>query len=80
MLKSMPMPLMFWGEVVKAAIYVLNHVPRRSLNGITPYEAWHDRKPSVKHLRVFGYVAHVKKFSLSINKLSNRSTLMVMVR
>uniref|UniRef100_A0ACD5TR82 Uncharacterized protein n=1 Tax=Avena sativa TaxID=4498 RepID=A0ACD5TR82_AVESA len=74
MLKSMDVPADFWGEAVKAAVYVLNRSPTRSLDGVTPYELWHGKRPSVSHLRTFGCHAHVKKLGPGINKLADRST------
>ena len=79
MLKSMEMPAFFWAEAVRTAVYVLNHAPTRSLEGVTPYEAWHGRKPTVHHLRMFGCTVHVKRVGPGITKLSDRSTPMVFV-
>lgn len=47
--------------------------------GKTPYEAWHDRKPKVHHLRMFGCVAYVKRVGPGVTKLSDRSTPMVFI-
>jgi hypothetical protein len=44
----------------------------KSLAGHTPYEVWHERKPAVNHLRVFGCQAFVKQLG-HVNKLTNRS-------
>jgi hypothetical protein len=79
LLKSMAVPGLFWGEAVKTAVYLLNHVPSWSLNGVTPYEAWHGRKPNVQHLRTFGCVAHAKKLGLGLHKLVDRSTPCIFV-
>ena len=67
------MPGKFWGEAVKAAIYLLNRSPTKSLNGRTPFEAWFGRKPSVRHLRTFGCTAFAKRTGPSVNKLADRS-------
>ena len=61
LLKSMGMPARFWGEAVTTAVYLLNRAPTKSVKGMTPYEAWHGRKPTVQHMRTFGCVAHVKR-------------------
>lgn len=79
MLKSMNVPAKFWGEAVMTVVYVLNRSPTKSLLGMTPFEAWHKRKPSVGHLRTFGCVANVKNVGPRLNKLSNRSTKMVLI-
>jgi hypothetical protein len=44
--------------------------PTESGVGMTPYEAWYGRKPSVDHLRTFGCVAH--------DKTGQQSTPMIM--
>jgi hypothetical protein len=77
MLKSKGVPAQFWGEAVTTAVYVLNRAPTKSLEGVTPYEAWHGKKPSVGHFKVFGCVGHVKNVGPGVNKMSDRSAKMV---
>jgi transposase InsO family protein len=77
--KSVNMPGPFWGEAVKTAVYLLNRASSRSLNGTTLYEAWHGRTPNVRHLKIFGCVAHVKRLGPGINKLADRSIMGVFV-
>ena len=69
----MQVPGKYWGEAVKAAVYILNRSPTKSLNGKTPFEAWFGKKPGVKHLRTFGCLAYVKKVGPGVTKLSDRS-------
>jgi len=73
LLKSMQVPGKYWGEAVKAAVYILNRSPTKSLNGKTPFEAWFGKKPGVKHLRTFGCLAYIKKVGPGVTKLSDRS-------
>lgn len=73
----MCVPAIFWGEVIKTAVHILNRALTRSLDGKTPYEEWYRRKQHMHYFRVFGCVAHVKKISPSVTKLSDRSTPMV---
>jgi len=63
---------LFWGEAVVTAVYILNRSPTKALDGRTPYEAWHGRKPAVSHLRVFGCLAFAKELG-HIGKLDDRS-------
>jgi hypothetical protein len=70
----MRVPGRFWGEAVKAAVYLLNRAPTKSLNKKTPFEAWFRRKPNVRHLRTFGCMAYAKRTGPGINKLADRST------
>jgi hypothetical protein len=52
------LPPEFWEDAAQAFIYVANRGYKPSL-GMSPYEAWHQRKPDVSHLRVFGSLAFV---------------------
>jgi hypothetical protein len=79
MLKTKRVPSKFWGEAVTTAVYVLNRCPTKSVQGKTPYEAWHGIKPKVDHLRTFGCVGHVKRVGPGLNKLVDRSTKMVLL-
>lgn len=53
----------FWAEALSTAVYLCNRSPTKAVEQMTPYEAWTDEKPDVKHLRVFGCTtyAHVPK-------------------
>jgi hypothetical protein len=55
------------------AVYILNRSPTKALNGRMPYEAWHGRKPTISHLRVFGCLVFGKELG-HIDKLDDRST------
>jgi hypothetical protein len=67
------MHAVFWGEAVVTVIYILNRSPTKALNGMTPYKAWHGRKPAVSHLRAFNCLAFGKELG-HIGKLDDRST------
>jgi hypothetical protein len=73
LLKQRGMLAVFWGEAVVMAGYILNHSPTKALNGRTSYEAWHGRKPTVSHLRVFSCLAFAKELG-NIGKLDDSST------
>jgi transposase InsO family protein len=49
----------FWAEVVETARYLVNMSPFSVLVDTTPNEVWFRNKPSVAHLKVFGYDAFV---------------------
>jgi hypothetical protein len=72
LLKQRGMSVVFWEEVVVTVVYILNRSPTKALNGRTPYEAWHGRKPAVSHLRVFGCLAFAKEFG-HIGKLDDNT-------
>ena len=79
MLKEKNLPRELWGEAVNTVVYLLNRASTRSLKGLTPYEAWIGRKPSVEHLGIFGSVVHVKCTKVPQKKLEDRSSPMVFV-
>lgn len=79
MMKSKKMPGKYWGEAVQTAVYILNRAPTKSVEGMTPYEAWHGRVPKVHHLRVFGCLAHIKDVTPHLPKLADRSKQAVLL-
>lgn len=48
------LPLSFWAEAANTANYIRNHCPSKSLNGRTPYEVWHGKKPNITYFKEFG--------------------------
>ena len=79
MMKAKSIPARFWGEAVTTAVFILNRTPTKALKGVTPFEAWYGRKPSVSFLRTFGYIGHVRKTKPVLTKLEDRSTPMVLL-
>ncbi|KAM1286047.1 hypothetical protein ACFX13_000129 [Malus domestica] len=69
MMSSADLPVTFWGYALYTAAYLLNRVPSKSVPQ-TPYEIWHGRKPSLKHVKIWGCEAYVKK--LEATKLEAR--------
>jgi hypothetical protein len=60
LLRQRRLPAKYWGEAVMTAIHLLNRSLTRSLQGKSPYEAWHGRTPAVSYLKTFGCVAYTK--------------------
>ena len=60
MLSYSSLPTSFWGYALKTAAYILNRVPSKSVP-TTPLELWCGRKPSLRHVRIWGCPAHVLK-------------------
>nr|GFA31851.1 zinc finger, CCHC-type [Tanacetum cinerariifolium] len=80
MMKAMKLPLNFWAEVVRQAIYILNRVPTRALEDKTPYEALYNRKPNLENLRIFRCTAYAKITIPHLKKLDDRSIPMIYLR
>jgi hypothetical protein len=64
---------------VNATVYVLNWCPMKSIDGMTPFEAWHRRKPVVHHLRTFGCIMYVWNTTPQLKKLEDRGRKMIFV-
>jgi hypothetical protein len=45
--------------VISVAVYLKIRTPMRSVVGNTHYDAWEGRKPFLKHVCVFGWLAFV---------------------
>jgi hypothetical protein len=78
-LRARNMPGHFWGEAVHTAVFLLNRAPTSALDGMTPFEAWHSKKPPVHFLKVFGCVAYVKKVRPHLSKLDDRGVKVVFI-
>jgi hypothetical protein len=50
----------FWAKAVCIAVYLMNRCPIKAVWDKTPFEAWSGRKPSIKHLKVFGCICYVQ--------------------
>ncbi|KAM1480911.1 hypothetical protein ACFX2I_028001 [Malus domestica] len=73
MLHDKGMPYCMWAEAVHTAVYLLNRCPTKSLDSITPFEAYSKRKLGIAHLKVFGSVCYVHTPSELRHKLEPKS-------
>ena len=58
--------------VLKSAMYLLNRVPSKAVQK-TPFELWTGRKPSLRHLHVWGCQAKVRIYNPQEKKLDART-------
>ena len=79
LLKAKKVPGEFWGEPVSTAVFILNRSPTKSVDGKTPFEAWHGYKPDVHYKRAFGCVVHVRETRPGLKKLDDCSRPMIFV-
>ena len=63
MMHEKGLPKKFWAEAANTAVFLLNRLPTKAVQGKTPYEAWYGYKPFVQNFKVFGYICftHVPK-------------------
>jgi hypothetical protein len=67
------------GEVVQTAVYVLNRVLTKSVEGAMPFELWYGKKPSIHHRCTFGCIAYVRNIMPHLSKLEDRGRRMIFV-
>ena len=53
MMSNSSLPKSMWMYALKTAVYLLNRVPSKAVSK-TPFELWTGRKPSLRHLHVWG--------------------------
>src|SRR3990167_2315430 len=65
LLQQAGLPHYYWGYAVLYAAELLNRSPTTALNGITPYQKWNGRPPSITNIHPFGCAAiaktHIKR-------------------
>ena len=67
-------PKRFWGDDVVSACYLINRIPTRVLNDISPsFQVLNKMTPLIDHLRVFGCVCYVLIPGQQRNKLEPKS-------
>ncbi|XP_070050183.1 uncharacterized protein [Nicotiana tomentosiformis] len=72
-------PPSFGKKVISCVVYLNNGSPTRNVRDQTPQEAWSGRKPSIKHLRIFGSIAYAHVPHQGRAKLDDRSVKYVFV-
>lgn len=51
------LPLTFWGDCVLTSVYLINRLPCRAIQHMTPYEKLFHKQPSYLNLKTFGCLA-----------------------
>ena len=72
MIAHSSLPESLWGEALKTAAYILNRVPSKAV-AKTPYELWTGRKPSLKHLHIWGCPAEARPYRPNAKKLDSKT-------
>ena len=72
MLNHCTIPLSLWMHALKTATYLQNRIPSKAVPK-TPFELWTRRKPSLRHLHVFGCLVEVIVYNPRESKLDSRT-------
>ncbi|XP_071700490.1 uncharacterized protein [Rutidosis leptorrhynchoides] len=73
MIHEKGLPNSFWAEAIYTAVYILNRCPAKAVENKTPIESWSGKKPSAKHLRVFGSIFYIHILKEKRYKLQEKS-------
>lgn len=70
---------MHWAYVIRITVYILNRSLTSTLDGITPYEEWYEKKPNVNNFRVFGCLAYAHVLDKNRRKLDPKTKACIFV-
>ena len=71
MMSYSSVPISLWGEALKTAMYILNRVPSKAVPK-TPFELGIGRKPSLRHIHIWGCPAKARIYNPHEKKLDSR--------
>lgn len=72
MLKAKKMPKEFRAEAVATVVYILNRCLTNSIRDKMLEKAWSGRRPSIKHLKVFGCITYAYVLDQLKKKLDDK--------
>ena len=70
MMSNSSLPISLWMYALKTATYLLNRIPSKAVQK-TPFELWTGRKPSLRHLHVWGCLAEARIYNPHEKKLDS---------
>nr|GEU46043.1 hypothetical protein [Tanacetum cinerariifolium] len=79
MLSASQLSLFFWPEAIATACYTQNRSIIISTYDKTPYHIINDRKPSIKHLYIFGCICYITKDGENLDKMKEKGDQCIMV-
>nr|GEV62024.1 hypothetical protein [Tanacetum cinerariifolium] len=79
MLSTSQLPLFFWDEAIATACYTQNRSIIILTHGKTPYHILNDRKPSIKHLHIFGYICYITRDGENLDKMKEKRDPYILV-
>nr|GFA77638.1 retrovirus-related Pol polyprotein from transposon TNT 1-94 [Tanacetum cinerariifolium]GFA77654.1 retrovirus-related Pol polyprotein from transposon TNT 1-94 [Tanacetum cinerariifolium] len=79
MLSASQLPLFFWAEAIATACYTQNRSIIILTRGKIPYHITNDRKPSIKHLHIFGCICYITRDGENLDKMKEKGDQCVLV-
>nr|GEU32776.1 hypothetical protein [Tanacetum cinerariifolium] len=75
MLSTSKLPLFFWAEAIATAYYTQNKSLIIPTHDKTAYHIINDRKPSIKHLQIFGCICYLIRDGENLDKMKKRGSV-----
>ncbi|GKC61381.1 putative zinc finger, CCHC-type containing protein [Tanacetum coccineum] len=75
MLSASKLPLFFWVEAIATACYTQNRSIIVPTHEKTAYHIINDRKPSIKHLHIFGCICYVTRDGANLDKMKKKGSV-----
>nr|GEY58589.1 retrotransposon protein, putative, unclassified [Tanacetum cinerariifolium] len=79
MLSASQLPLFFWDKAIATACYTQNRSITIPTHGKTPYHIINDRKPSIKHLHIFGCIFYITRDGENLDKMKEKGDQCILV-
>ncbi|GJV35621.1 putative zinc finger, CCHC-type containing protein [Tanacetum coccineum] len=79
MLSASKLPLFFWAEAIATACYTQNRSIIIPTHEKTEYHIINDRKPSIKHLHIFGCTCYLTRDGENLNKMKEKEDPYILV-
>nr|GEW81226.1 putative reverse transcriptase domain-containing protein [Tanacetum cinerariifolium] len=72
MLSALQLYLFFWDKAIATACYTQNRSIIIPTHDKTPYHIINDRKPSIKHLHIFGCICYITRDGENLDKMKEK--------
>ncbi|GKA39744.1 retrovirus-related pol polyprotein from transposon TNT 1-94 [Tanacetum coccineum] len=79
MLLASKLPLFFWAEAIATACYTQNRSIIIPTHEKTTYHIINDRKPSIRHLHIFGCTCYLIRDGENLDKMKEKGDLCILV-
>nr|GEX07518.1 retrovirus-related Pol polyprotein from transposon TNT 1-94 [Tanacetum cinerariifolium] len=79
MLSASQLPLFFWAEAIATVCYTQNRSIIIPTHGKTSYHLINDRKPSIKHLYIFGCICYITRDGENLVKMKEKGDSCILV-
>nr|GEW36069.1 hypothetical protein [Tanacetum cinerariifolium] len=78
MLSASKLPLFFWAEAIAIVCYTQNRSIIIMTHDKTAYHIINDRKPSIKHLHIFGCICYLTRDGENLDKMKEKRDLCIL--